>query len=117
MSDDERERIMNFIVERQERIASQQERFTEQQAQSEHRIGRLERVMKLAIRAGWRERRETRRSIDALITAQLHTDDAMARMADAQAKLAESQGHTDRRLDALIDVVKEGRGNNGNSGA
>jgi hypothetical protein len=102
MSDDERERIMNFIVERQERIASQQERFTEQQAQSEHRISRLERVMKLAIRAGLRERRTTRENIDALITSQLQTEDVMRR-------LAESQAHTDRRLDALIDIVKEGR--------
>ena len=95
MSEEERERIINFIIEQQEHTA-------EQQARSEARIGRLERVMKLAIRAGLRERRDTRHSINALINAQLHTDKAMARLADAQA-------HTDARLSALIDVVNGGR--------
>jgi hypothetical protein len=88
MSEDQTQRKMDFIIE--------------QQAKSEQRISRLERVMKLAIRAGLRERRDTRHNINALINAQLHTDEAMA-------KLAEAQAHTDERLSALIDVVNEGR--------
>ncbi|HEX8472881.1 MAG TPA: hypothetical protein VF666_02520 [Pyrinomonadaceae bacterium] len=68
--------------------------------------------------------------IAALADAQIRTEDALAQLsasqsridmvmtilaekmselAEAQAKLAESQIHTDRRLDALIDIVKEGR--------
>ncbi len=67
---------------------------------AEHRLDRLERVMKLVIRAGLRERRDTRDKLNALIDAQVRTEEAMARLADSQA-------HSDRRLDALIDVVKD----------
>jgi hypothetical protein len=66
------------------------------------RLDRLERIMKLVVRAGLRERRDTRDKISALIDAHVRTEEAMARMADAQA-------HTDKRLDALIDIVREGR--------
>jgi hypothetical protein len=66
------------------------------------RLDRLERIMKLVVRAGLRERRDTRDKINALIDAHVKTEEAMARMADAQA-------HTDKRLDALIDIVREGR--------
>jgi hypothetical protein len=66
------------------------------------RLERLERIMKLVVRAGLRERRDTRDKINALIDAHVRTEEAMARMADAQA-------HTDKRLDALIGIVREGR--------
>ncbi len=49
MTNDELERVMNFIIERQERVAEQQEAFAEQQeafaeqmAQSNERMTRLE---------------------------------------------------------------------------
>jgi D-serine deaminase-like pyridoxal phosphate-dependent protein len=73
--------------------------------QTEERLDRLERIAKLLVRAGLRARREMRQQ-----------DDKITIMIDAQiknearfAELAESQKHTDRRLDALIDIVKEGR--------
>lgn len=72
---------------------------------AEERLDRLERIAKLLVRAGLRARREMRQQ-----------DDKITIMIDAQiknekrfAELAESQKHTDRRLDALIDIVKEGR--------
>ena len=36
------------------------------------RIDRLERVMKLVVRAGLRERKDTRAKLNALIDAQMH---------------------------------------------
>ncbi len=72
----------------------------------DERIDRLERVMKLVVRAGLRERKDTRAKINALINAQMHTEGALARLAEAQA-------HTDRRLDALIDIVESGRSGGG----
>lgn len=66
----------------------------------EERLDRLERIMRLVVRAGLRERRDTREKINALINAHVKTEDAMARMAEAQA-------HTDTRLDALIDIVRD----------
>jgi hypothetical protein len=47
---------------------------------------------------------------------QARTDQKVEALAEAQAKteaalvrLAESQSHTDQRLEALIDIVREGR--------
>jgi hypothetical protein len=51
------------------------------------RLDRLERIMKLVVRAGLRERRDTREKINALINARAKTEDAMARMAEAQARM------------------------------
>jgi DNA repair exonuclease SbcCD ATPase subunit len=47
--------------------------------------------------------------IAALADAQIRTDEALVKLIEAQTKLAESQAHTDRRLDALIDIVREWR--------
>ncbi len=71
----------------------------------EQRLDRLERIVKLMIKAGLRARREGERQdekINMLINSQIKTDEQIA-------KLTESQAHSDRRLDALIDIVREGR--------
>lgn len=72
---------------------------------TEERLDRLERIAKLLVRAGLRARREMR-SQDDKITIMI---DAQIKNEERFAALAESQKHTDRRLDALIDIVKEGR--------
>ena len=45
--------------------------------------------------------------IAALADAQIKTEEVLVKLAEAHTKLAESQAHTDRRLDALIDIVRE----------
>ena len=72
---------------------------------AEERLDRLERIAKLLVRAGLRARREMRQQDDK-ITIMI---DAQIKNEERFAELAESQKHTDRRLDALIDIVKEGR--------
>lgn len=68
--------------------------------------------------------------LEALADAQIHTEESLARLADshkrleqahtrleeahtrlaeAQVNLAETQAQTDKRLDALIDIVREDR--------
>jgi len=47
--------------------------------------------------------------IAALADAQIKTEEALVRLAETHAKLAESQAHTDQRLDVLIDIVREFR--------
>ena len=71
----------------------------------EARLDRLERLVKLIVKAGLRARHEMR-----------HQDEKIRILIDAQIKneerfgaLADSQAHTDRRLDALIDIIKNGR--------
>jgi hypothetical protein len=78
----------------------------------EERLDRLERIAKLLVRAGLRARREMRQQDDKItimIDAQIRNEDRFAKLAQAQTELAESQSHTDRRLDALIDIIKQGR--------
>ena len=79
---------------------------------AEERLDRLERIAKLLVRAGLRARREMRQQDDK-ITIMM---DAQLKNEDRFAALAEAQKHTHRKLDALIDIVKDGRnGKNGKS--
>ena len=78
----------------------------------EERLDRLERIAKLLVRAGLRARREMRQQDDKItimIDAQIKNEERFAKLAQAQTELAESQAHTDQRLDALIDIVRNGR--------
>ena len=79
---------------------------------TEERIDRLERIAKLLVRAGLRARRELRQQDDKItimMDAQIKNEERFAKLAQAQTELAESQAHTDRRLDALIEILKESR--------
>ncbi len=79
---------------------------------TEERLDRLERIAKLLVRAGLRARRELRQQDDKItimIDAQIKNEERFAKLAEAQTELAESQAHTDRRLDALIEILKESR--------
>jgi hypothetical protein len=80
--------------------------------QTEERLDRLERIAKLLVRAGLRARREMRQQDDKItimIDAQIKNEERFAKLAQAQTELSESQTHTDRRLDALIDIIRKGR--------
>jgi D-serine deaminase-like pyridoxal phosphate-dependent protein len=71
----------------------------------EQRLDRLEQIAKLFVKAGLRERRrmnEMDEKIEILIDMQIKNEERFS-------QLAESQEHTDRRLDALIDIIREGR--------
>ena len=72
---------------------------------SEDRLDRLERIAKLLVRAGLRARREMRQQDDK-ITIMI---DAQIKNEERFAELAESQKNTDHRLEALIDIIKNGR--------
>ena len=69
---------------------------------TEERLDRLERIAKLLVRAGLRARREMRQQDDKItimIDAQIKNEERFAKLAQAQTELAESQTHTDHRLD------------------
>jgi len=68
----------------------------------EQRLDRLERVAKLFAREGRRVRSELNARVEMLINAQIQNEERFA-------ALAESQIHTDRRVDALIDIIRERR--------
>ena len=95
MTNEARQRAMDFIVEQQAKLSVNQQKGDE-------RISRLERIVKLMISAG----RRTRRHISEMDE---RFEQRFARLTDALTTVAEGQAHTDRRLDALIDIVREGR--------
>lgn len=95
MTREERQRAMEFIVQQQAKNEVELERINESFRKAEHRFDRDEQILKLMIKAGERARRQIREH-DELWTRQ-------------QAELVESGKHTDRRLDALIDIVRADR--------
>ena len=83
---------------------------------SEQRLDRLERIAKLFAKAGLRARSEFRKQYEVLMDAQMRNEarfqqneERFAKLAEMQTRLGESQIHTDQRLDALIDIIREGR--------
>lgn len=92
MTDEERQRAMDFIVAQQAKNSVDIEKLNELYRKAEGRFDRDERILKLMIKAGRRARRETR-----------ERDNRLERR---MAEIAEFQAHSDRRLDALIDIVR-----------
>lgn len=82
----------------------------------EQRLDRLERIAKIFAKAGLRARSQFNKQYEILMDAQMRNEAAFerneerfAKLAEVQTRLAESQVHTDQRLDALIDIIREGR--------
>ncbi len=95
MTDEERQRQMDFILNQQAALVSSQQKADE-------RITRIENVMV-------RYYEDTSTRLNALIDAQIKTEENVAHLAAKMTELAESQTHTDKRLDALIDIVRQDR--------
>jgi hypothetical protein len=76
---------------------------------SEQRLDRLERIAKLFAKAGLRARSQFRKEHEILMDAQMRNEARFAQNEERFARLADSQIHTDQRLDALIDIIREGR--------
>ena len=82
----------------------------------EQRLDRLERIAKLFATAGLRARSEFRKQYEILMDAQMlnevrfeRNEERFARNEERFERLADSQIHTDQRLDALIDIIRQGR--------
>jgi hypothetical protein len=75
----------------------------------EQRLDRLERIAKLFATAGLRARSQFRKQYEILMDAQMRNEVRFERNEERFERLAESQIHTDQRLDALIDIIREGR--------
>jgi len=102
MTDEERQRAMDFIVEQSAKNAVGIEQLLESQRRAElrvdvhdHRLDRYERILKLMIGAGRRVRREMR--------------ERHKQFMDELQVMKEFQAHSDSRLDALIDIVRADR--------
>ena len=92
MTNEEIQRVMEFIIKQQESFAEGMERMRRSQEMAEGRVSQLE-------------------------TAAIHLYNTTAELRQAQTdltvkrtELAEAQAHTDQRLNALIDIIGQGRG-------
>ena len=109
MTDEERQRAMDFIVSQQAKNSVEIEKLIESHDRAEHRFHRDERILKLMIGAGRRARQELC-SQDAQFKEQIAiVNEKLAALAEAQLRTEASIAHTDKRLDALIDIVRNGR--------
>ena len=99
MENEQLERKMEFTVDTLARISVNDEKRQQGQQKHERRLDRVERILGLMVRAGLRERR-VRSDADKRLTK------ALTELAEAQRRTEESLAHTDRRLDALIDIVR-----------
>ena len=120
MSEEERVlRLENTISTLAELAAGQQRLSAEQQRQSaeqQRRIARLEESFVALVQLT----RSHDESMDELKAARVESErksaelaGAMKELADAMKELAEAQAHADRRVDALVDIVREWRNGRG----
>ncbi len=112
MIPEEMERLMQFILEHQAQFSVDMDKAKERMAESEERLTRIEGIQENTAR----QIEHLGNALVALTESHERTREKMAeehaRTQEALRELAESQRHTDRRLDALIDIVR-GRANGG----
>lgn len=112
MTSEEMERLMQFILEHQARFSVDMDKAKERMAESDERLGRIEGIQENTAR----QIERLGNALVELTEAQTRTQESQTRMQEAQTRmeealreLAESQKHSDRRLDALIDIVRGGK--------
>jgi hypothetical protein len=91
MTNEEMQKTMEFILEQQAQFAANIQKLQEERMRDGTRIKRLE------------------ESFQLLVQLAQSTDTRLGILESNMATLAEAQAHTDERLSALIDIVREGR--------
>ena len=109
MTDEERQRALDFIVEHQAKFSVDIEQLNDSYRKAEGRFDRDERILKLMIRAVRRARQHMREQDQRFLEQITVVNEKLAALAEAQARTEASGAHTDRRLDALIDIVRQER--------
>ena len=77
MTDEERQRTMDFILQQQAQFAAGMQMLEEADARASKRLDRLERTVILMGQQFRRERHDLRERIAALVDAQVRTEEAM----------------------------------------
>lgn len=97
MNNEEIQKTMEFILEQQAQFAANIQNLHEERMRDDSRVKRLE------------------ESFQLLVQLAQSTDTRLDTLEINMAALAEAQIHTDERLSALIDIVREGRNGKGES--
>ncbi|CAN5569573.1 hypothetical protein BH20ACI3_BH20ACI3_03960 [soil metagenome] len=98
MTNEEIQKTMEFILEQQAQFASNIQRLQEERLRDSPRLARLEESFQLLVQLA----QTTDNRLDMLESNGAALESNMAALAAAQA-------HSEERLSALIDIVREGR--------
>ena len=112
MTNEEMQRAMEFIIEHQAQFAASIQRLQEERLRDAPRLARLEESFQLLVQLA----QATDSRLDS-VEARLDQADnrldqgevKMSLLETNMAALAAAQAHSDERLSALIDIVREGR--------
>ncbi len=112
MTNEEMQKTMEFILEQQAQFAVNIQRLQEEQLRDIPRVTRLEDSFQLLVQLA--ETTDTRLDTLESNTVKLESNTVtleanMVKLEANMAVLAETQAHSDARLSALIDIVREGR--------
>lgn len=100
MTEEERQRAMDFIVESLAGLTVNDQKQNARLDKVIQTLERDERLLKMIIRAGRRERKTRSEADERLKIAQ-------AELTQAQKVTEYSIAHTDSKLDALVDIVRQ----------
>ena len=109
MIPEEMERLMQFILEHQAQFSVDMDKAKERMTRLEEAqqgLLQTQQAMQETIR---QTQENTARQIEHLGNALVELTESHTRTEGSLRELAESQMHSDRRLDALIDIVRGGR--------
>ncbi|HVF57442.1 MAG TPA: hypothetical protein VM934_14910 [Pyrinomonadaceae bacterium] len=98
MTNEEIQRVMEFIIKQQESFSESMGQMRDSHAKSESRISRLETATVNLYNA-----------VTDIGKAHQKLTERVTQLAEAQTQLAEAQTHTDQRLNVLIDIIEQGR--------
>ena len=99
MTNEEIQKVMEFIIKQQESFAEGMERMRRSQEMAEGRTSQLE----TAVIHLYNTTAELNKSVAGL-------NEARKELTRKMTELAEAQAHTDQRLNVLIDIIAQGRG-------
>jgi DNA repair ATPase RecN len=112
MTNEEIQRTMEFILEQQAQFAVNVQRLQEEHLRDGPRLDRLEESFQLLVQLAQNTDSRLDRVEANLDRVEINLERITTNMEKVQASIAalvDAQDHTDERLSALIDIVREGR--------
>lgn len=110
MSEEELQSKMEFIVNQQAQFAANFQKHEEAQANADERadkrLARLERVVKLIIRTGARERKDFRERYAALLDSQIKTEDTVHEISATVSELSATVSELTKGLKATKELTE-----------
>ncbi|MCA1635931.1 MAG: hypothetical protein LC802_20130 [Acidobacteria bacterium] len=115
MTEEERERTMNFILEQQAHFAAGMQRLEVADARADRRLSTMERTVVLMIRQFRRERRDLRERVAALVDAQIKSEDRLAnsdkRLTRIEEMAERNIASSDKRLTRIEEMAERNSAN------